>query len=219
MTTPTDGPARDRPEPESPPEPIATPDLAGTGGACARARDLSGRLRAYVPHDRNEAAHLREVRDLLATAPDPFTAGAFDPGHVTASAFVLDRHRSSVLLIHHAKLDRWLQPGGHVEPGDRDVEAAARREVREETGLGSLVGVDAGGAPFDLDVHVIPARGALPEHRHFDVRFLFAAREGDPSPASDARDVRWVGLDDLARVGGDHGFRRAAHKLGSRVRP
>ena len=59
------------------------------------------------------------------------------PGHITASSWIIDKDRKSVLLTHHAKLDRWLQPGGHAD-GQEDVLAVAQREAYEETGLTSL---------------------------------------------------------------------------------
>jgi 8-oxo-dGTP pyrophosphatase MutT (NUDIX family) len=83
-----------------------------------------------------------------------------------------------VCLVHHKKLERWLQPGGHIEPGEL-VDAAARREAREETAL-AVAPHPAHPGLLDVDVHRIPARGSVPAHDHLDVRYLLV------SPGSDA---------------------------------
>ena len=95
-------------------------------------------LLAHSPGDAQEAAHVQSVLQLLETSGDPFSREHFQPGHVTASAFVVSPDAQDLLLIFHGKLHRWLQPGGHVEPDDEDVLAAARREVLEEVGLSGL---------------------------------------------------------------------------------
>ena len=89
-------------------------------------------------------------------------------GHLTGSALVVDPGRNQALLLHHAKLDRWLQPGGHAD-GDGNLAAVALREAEEETGIEGLRVVTPA---IDLDVHGIPTRGDEPEHLHLDVRFL-----------------------------------------------
>ncbi len=112
------------------------------------------------------------------------------PGHITGSSWILTADRSRVLLVLHAKLRRWLQPGGHAD-GDEDVLAVARREAHEETGLTALAFASNG--VFDIDVHLIPARSTFPEHFHYDVRFLFLAEETSPLIISDeSHDLKWV---------------------------
>jgi len=105
-----------------------------------RREHLAALLKAHEPEDACEKEHLRRMRELLENANDPFARTHFAPGHFTASAFVLDARLERILFIHHAKLKRWLQPGGHVDPGDGDVVEAVRRELQEETGYraGSL---------------------------------------------------------------------------------
>jgi len=126
-------------------------------------------------------------------------------GHLTASAWVLDRRGSHAALIHHRKLDRWFQPGGHVEDSDTSWIEASRREVSEETGLVRFVDDPRSDALFDVDVHPIPARKDEPAHLHYDLRFLFIADVDASDVAAlsvnmeESHDCRWFALDALAR--------------------
>jgi 8-oxo-dGTP pyrophosphatase MutT (NUDIX family) len=173
--------------------------------ACLRA------LETYRPEDSVEAKHLLRMQDLAGVPGNPFRRDHFVPGHFTASAFVLSPARDALLLLHHAKLDRWLQPGGHVEAGDASLLAAARREVLEETGLEQLV--CEGTQPFDLDVHGIPGRAGEPEHEHFDVRFLFRAVREEHQCSEESLDVRWFRLQELDDAPFDDSLMRALRKL------
>lgn len=109
-------------------------------------------------------------------------------GHLTGSAVVVDAACERVLLMHHTKLDRWLQPGGHAD-GNANLASVALREATEETGVeGLLIDPD----PVDLDVHGIPDRGAEPGHWHLDVRFLVRApAEAEVVGNDESLDLRW----------------------------
>ncbi|MBM3734611.1 MAG: NUDIX domain-containing protein [Acidobacteria bacterium] len=132
---------------------------------------------------------------LLETGPAALRASN-PAGHVTASAWIVDRTGQFALLTHHAKLGAWFQPGGHVEDSDASVADAAAREAREECGI-EAVHHDASRI-FDVDVHLIPARGGMPAHHHHDVRYLLAAdREAPLVPTSESRQLSWI---PLARV-------------------
>jgi hypothetical protein len=116
------------------------------------------------------AAAARIFREFGLQHADCFERSCV-PGHFTGSAWLVDRTGQRVLLTHHRKLDRWLQLGGHAD-GDGDLAGVALREAEEESGLTDLV-VEP--EIFDLDRHVIPARGNEPEHWHYDVRFVVCA--------------------------------------------
>jgi 8-oxo-dGTP pyrophosphatase MutT (NUDIX family) len=174
----------------------------------ARLRQLLG---AYVCHPEGERDDLDRMRRLLDQGERALSRDHFEPGHFTASAFVVAPDRDALLLILHQKLGLWLQPGGHVEPNDPDLEAAARREVAEEVGLSDLERIHPG--IFDIDIHDIPALGSAPPHQHFDVRFLFRAREGTLTPSSDALDARWTPFDAVARAQSDESVMRALRRL------
>jgi len=146
---------------------------------------------------------------LCDNAGDPFSREHYVPGHFTASAFVLSPTRDMLLLVFHGKLHRWLQPGGHIEPMDEDVLAAARREVSEEVGIDAL----SGGTLLDVDVHDIPSLRGAPSHEHFDVRFLFHAMSMRHAAGSDAQDSRWFPLDEIDAIASDASVLRAVSKI------
>lgn len=116
-------------------------------------------------------------------------------GHVTASAWVLNADKDAVLLIHHLKLDKWLQPGGHCD-GDPDTLHVATKECVEETGLETK---PLSKEIFDIDIHEIPQRKDIPAHLHYDVRYLLQALPDNSIIASETEtnEVIWVPLEDV----------------------
>jgi len=176
-----------------------------------RIKALRALLSAYQPACDQEASHLLRMRTLADCDGDPLSRDHFKPGHFTASAFVLSPDSRRVLLVLHRKLGRWLQPGGHIDAEDRDLLAAACREVVEETGVTELTEVSAG--VFDLDIHPIPARGTEPAHEHFDVRFLLRADSEAIVRNDESHDAAWVGFDELAERMHDPCEARVVSKL------
>jgi 8-oxo-dGTP pyrophosphatase MutT (NUDIX family) len=172
--------------------------------------ELLADLRAHPASDGREAAMRDRIVAFIERHDDAFERTQL-AGHVTASAWIVDPARTHALLLHHRTLDRWLQPGGHVD-GDPDVRAAAMREAREETGLRRLR--FASDAVYDLDVHPIPARGAEPAHEHFDVRFALEADPREPLRGNgESHSVRWVPLGELDAYAIDDSVRRLAAKV------
>lgn len=132
--------------------------------------------------------------DHLALRPDGMWK-ACGAGHLTASALVVDPERGMVLLTLHRKLRMWLQMGGHCEPGDATLAAAALREATEESGIDGLT-LLAGG-PVVLDRHPIPA----PCHWHLDVQYAALAPSGAAERISEeSLDLRWFAYDEVAGV-------------------
>jgi len=128
------------------------------------------------------------------------------PGHVTTSAFIVNAAFDAVLLIHHRKLGRWFQPGGHWEPAE-SFWRSAEREALEETGIGQVVlhpWHKGGDRPIDIDTHAIPAHPAKGEaaHFHHDIRFVFVADRFERlnGDAAEVSDVRWWPINELAEI-------------------
>jgi 8-oxo-dGTP pyrophosphatase MutT (NUDIX family) len=155
------------------------------------------------------SAEQRRTRDRIVAFLDEHPRDALlrscEPGHLTASAIVLDATGTKVLLTHHRKLGRWLQLGGHCD-GDADLARVALREAEEESGIEGLV-IDP--VPIDVDIHVIPARKGEPEHLHLDTRFLARAPEGARERASDeSLELRWFDAREARAIETDDSVRR-----------
>lgn len=142
--------------------------------------DLAEAFTTYRNAMPEQAAEAERFAGFLASSPDVFERG-HPPGHFTGSAWLVSADGQRVLLTHHRKLARWLQLGGHAD-GDADLARVALREAEEESGLGDLV---LEGGIFDLDRHLIPARGADPDHWHYDVRFVVRATGSEAFAASE----------------------------------
>ncbi|GMR02790.1 MAG: hypothetical protein BMS9Abin20_1139 [Acidimicrobiia bacterium] len=171
--------------------------------------DLAGVVRSYQS-DGDEQSHALAL-DVLGIDRGMWQRSEFDPGHFTASGFVASSDGSSLLLILHGKLDRWLQPGGHFEAEDDTVDEAARREVLEETGLGDLTRL--GTSLVRIDAHPIPARGAEPAHIHIDLAVGYSTLTDELGPLDEVLDARWVRFDDLERFAVDDAVRSGARTL------
>lgn len=149
---------------------------------------LRSLLESHRPTTSEEAGHLASILDLLAEKATAFDRTEYQPGHITASAFVIHPRRSAAALVNHRKIGRWLQPGGHVEPDDSDIESAARREVSEEIGIADLASLGVA----DVDVHLFPQRGDQPQHLHLDVRLGFVAGSERLIEGEGSEGVRWA---------------------------
>lgn len=173
---------------------------------------LSAVLATFEPGDDVERGHLASITRLLESSSAPFSRHSFVPGHITASAFVVDLAGTRLLLHHHRRLDRWLQMGGHVDEGEHVVDAALR-EAREESGLDELALTAP--APFDLDVHAIPAAKGEPVHLHFDIRYIVRASRPDAIRIApdESNALRWFTFDEAIAAMASPESQRAIAKI------
>lgn len=158
--------------------------------------DLLAKLREYKKRHPDEAACADRYIEFVEQNESCFERSHM-AGHVTGSAWLVNRAGDEVLLTHHRKLDKWLQFGGHAD-GHHDVLDVAKRETQEESGLTNFEPVST--ELFDIDVHLIPARKQDPEHYHYDARFVFRALGDEPFVVSDeSHELAWVKLVDLEK--------------------
>lgn len=159
--------------------------------------------RSAFPDDIQHSEPFREYL-LRNKEEDIYHRKNFD-GHITTSAFIIDRRTDEMLLLHHKSLNRWLQPGGHTE-GDGTLVASALREAVEETGISEselalLPVCENNDVPFDVDSHYIPPNPKKNEdgHTHHDLRYLFEYT-GDrvhEYNREEALGSRWIKFDNL----------------------
>ena len=156
----------------------------------------------------------QQFREFLAAHADAFER-SLAVGHFTGSAWLVSADGARVLLTHHRKLGLWLQLGGHAD-GDADLVRVALREAEEESGLSGLT-VEP--EIFDLDRHRIPARGADPEHWHYDVRYVVRAGANEKFIVGDeSHDLAWREIAEIAMdASADDSVRRMAKKFLARA--
>lgn len=128
-------------------------------------------LNNYDPENIKEQEYKKKIIAFIRNNENCFDRSNSE-GHITASAWVINRDRNKVLLMLHKKLNFWLQLGGHAD-GESDVTVVALKEAREESGIQEIHLID--NKIFDIDIHKIPAHKDIPEHLHYDIRFIFEA--------------------------------------------
>ncbi len=166
-------------------------------------------LANYTSADEAGQAMVSRTIQFIQSHPDCFERTLLT-GHVTGSAWIVNEAFTHVLLIHHFKLNRWLQPGGHCD-GDGDVLNVAMKEAGEETGLTVKPKSDR---IFDVDIHQIPQRKDVPAHLHYDIRFLFTADMDQALVMNqqETMDIKWVPIGEVVVLNEEEGVMRMVRK-------
>lgn len=167
----------------------------------------------YLDAHPEEKSGLAAVLDLLDAGADLTSRKEFR-GHVTAGAILADQ-AGRILHIRHRALDKWLLPGGHLEPQDATLLNAALRELAEETGIAADAVTSADDQPIHIDVHPIPANDAKdePDHQHIDFRFFFrTSADIAKLQTEEVTDAAWRDIDTI----GDEILRRRVTEIWNR---
>jgi 8-oxo-dGTP pyrophosphatase MutT (NUDIX family) len=168
-------------------------------------------LASYVPRTEVEGVDVERLRALVDGTEDPWSRAA--PLHLTASAVVLHPEDGRVLLRWHERHGRWLQVGGHGDPGEVDPLAVALREGAEETGLTDLVPW-AGGRLVHVAVVSVPASAREPAHAHGDLRFVLATATPDAvRPETPRAALRWLALPEARQTVSDDNLRETLDRV------
>ena len=188
----------------APMEPLLSAVDLPSGGSLADA--CAAVEAARTGDDESDRARL-QILEFIASHDDALHRSCLE-GHLTGSALVVDAARERVLLMLHAKLGMWLQPGGHAD-GEGHLATVALTEAREETGID---GLRISPAVVDCDVHEIPARPGEPRHLHLDLRFVVLAPRGAVArPNHESHGLCWCTPRDVDEIGTDSSLRRLAH--------
>ena len=147
-------------------------------------------LQSYTPADEGQLRFKNQILEFMQANPNCFERSNLG-GHITGSCWLLNKAGDKALLMHHKKLDRWFQLGGHAD-GDSDIQRVALKEAQEESGIEGIRLVT--GDIFDLDVHEIPDNGREPAHLHYDIRYLLqVTSDEDVIQNGESKELRWIG--------------------------
>ncbi len=158
-----------------------------------------------------EAAMLARTKRFVAAHHHCFDRSLM-PGHVTGSSWVVNPSRSHTLMLHHRKLNLWLQPGGHAD-GDADMHNVVIKETSEESGL-PLENIKLLSANiFDIDIHTIYENKYDPRHEHYDIRFLLEIDDKLAVPGNnESHQIGWIPLESVPRFNNSQSFYRMIRK-------
>jgi 8-oxo-dGTP pyrophosphatase MutT (NUDIX family) len=166
-------------------------------------------LKNHQPFNQEETQFKQQMTEFINLNTDCFERSLLI-GHITGSAWIVDKSRQFTLLTHHRKLNKWFQTGGHCD-GDSDVLNVAIKEAMEETGLTDIQAISL--SIFDIDIHQIPERKGVPQHLHYDVRFLLEADINEPLIiSSESSDLTWVEISKVSQLNDSQSIMRMVCK-------
>jgi 8-oxo-dGTP pyrophosphatase MutT (NUDIX family) len=167
-------------------------------------------LQNYEPFFEKEKIFKKEMIHFIENNKD-FCTKNNTKGHITGSAWVIDNTQKNALLIHHKKLNKWLQMGGHIENQDITIFDTALREAKEESGITNFIIKEE---IFDIDIHTIPQKNEVPEHLHYDIRILLICNETnfEHLQKEEINAIQWFSIEDLLQSENES-IQRMAQKI------
>ena len=195
---------------------------SGESGKTAMNRaELSEAIGAFRPENEQEEADKKGILAFLAANENAFTRDN-TIAHMTASAWVVNRDRTKVLMVYHRIYDSWSWTGGHAD-GEENLLAVALREVTEETGVSSVTPVSDD--IFSLEILTVDGHekhgSYVPSHLHMNVTYLLEADEEEPLTVceDENKGVAWFGLDEALSASSEPWFvQRIYRKLNEKLR-
>ncbi len=155
--------------------------------------NLKEELENYIPFDEQEERDKEQFLKFINSFDDVLTRDNIF-GHFSASAFVVNKERTKMVVVYHIINDGWIYPGGHAD-GEADLLGVAVREVEEETGLKAKV--------LDKNIFSIqstPVKGHIKHgkyvsaHLHLDILYLMEADDKIPLVyrEDESKGVKWI---------------------------
>ncbi len=159
--------------------------------------ELRNQLINYIPDNESELNYKIQMQNLMDDVGTlAFSRNSYQ-AHFTASAWLVDQKSKKILLLHHRKLNKWLQPGGHAD-GELNLELVAKKEVSEETNLSNLRPLLSG--IFDIDIHLIPEHKDIKAHYHYDVRYAFSVIDNENTQINnESKAFKWLSLEEVPK--------------------
>lgn len=167
-------------------------------------------LREITPYGDVEKEMIQRMINFINAHENPLDQ-KLKAGHLTGSAWIVNKERTKALFTHHTKLGMWLQLGGHAEVEDESIKHTAIREAHEESGLQSVQLISE--EILSVDIHMIPERNGFPDHLHYDVQFLFEADENEAlAITGESNDLKWIAFEDISKYNNELSIRRMLEK-------
>jgi ADP-ribose pyrophosphatase YjhB (NUDIX family) len=167
-------------------------------------------LKQYNPETEKEKKYKNKMLELFESKREVAFTRQNIQAHFTASAWIIDPNSHEILLLHHKKLNKWLQPGGHAD-GEMNLEKVSRKEAFEETSLMDLSLVIKG--IFDIDIHPIPEHKGVLQHYHYDVRFAYFCTDRTKTQInSESNKFQWIEIEKVKDLTDEPSILRMVNK-------
>lgn len=176
--------------------------------------NLIEQIRDYNPYNDQERHDQQLMLHQMNKHKDIFNRDN-KTAHLTASAWVVNRERSKVLMIYHNIYDSWSWLGGHAD-GERDLLSVAVREVLEESGISQVKSVSDD--IFSLEIMTVDGHEKngkyVSSHLHLNLTYLLEADEDETLTIKPDENsgVAWFELDEAIQISTEPWLRKRIYK-------